>query len=157
MSLGFSVEEQRRWMEQNRSRVEEKTGAPVLAFSTFYRTGSWGQMGARQISPLAASAMKLLGKRKAGGLPPHFILALTDDRLHAFKYKPRRDVIEVGDEVGSWDRAGIRACVQETAITMRLTVESPADGGSLVCDTGKAEITDEFLSKLGVERAAAAA
>jgi hypothetical protein len=47
--------------------------------------------------------------------------------------------------------------VQETAITMRLTIESPADGGSLVCDTGKAGITDEFLSKLGVERAAAAA
>jgi hypothetical protein len=153
----FSAEEQRRWMEMNRSRVEEKTGAPVLVFSTFYRTGSWGQMGARQISPLAASAMKLIGKRKAGGLPPHFILALTGDTLHAFAYKPRRDVIEVGDEVGRWDRAGIRASVEETAITMRLTIESPAEGGKLVCDTGKAAITDEFLSELGAAPAGAAA
>jgi hypothetical protein len=150
MSLGFSVEEQRQWADQNRSRVEEKTGAPVIAFSTFYRTGSWGSMGADQISGLAGTAIRLIGKRKAGGLPQSFILALTADRLHAFAYKPRRNVIEVGNEVGSWDRAAIRASVEETAMTMRLTLESPADGAKVVCDTGKAEITDDFLAQLGV-------
>src|SRR3954452_2515196 len=85
MSLGFRVEEQRQWADENRSRVEEKTGAPVLAFSTFYRTGSWGSIGADQISGLAGTAIRLIGKRKAGGLPQSFILALTADRLHAFR------------------------------------------------------------------------
>jgi hypothetical protein len=157
MSLGFSVEEQNRWMESNRPRVEARTGAPVLAYSTFYRAGSWGQMGMEQVSPLAKSAMKLIGKRKAGGLPPHFILALTADRLYALAYKPRRDVIEVGDEVASWDRAAISARVAETTLTMRLTISSRADGSKTVCDTGKAEITDHFLAQLGALREAEAA
>ena len=157
MSFGFSAEEQHQWMESNRPRVEAKTGAPVLAYSTFYRTGSWGQMGMEHVSPLAKSAMKMIGKRKAGGLPPHFILALTADRLYAFKYKPRRDVIEVGDEVASWDRAAITASVAETSLTMRLTINSPADGSKTVCDTGKADITDRFLAQLGAVPEAAAA
>jgi hypothetical protein len=157
MSFGFSVEEQRQWMESNRPRVEARTGAPVLAFSTFYRTGSWGQMGVEHVSPLARSAMKMIGKRKAGGLPPHFILALTADRLYAFKYKPRRDQIEVGDEVASWDRAAITASVEETTLTMRVTIGSPADGAKVVCDTGKADITDRFLAQLGAVPTAAAA
>jgi hypothetical protein len=150
MSLGFSVEEQRQWADENRHRVEERTGAPVLAFSTFYRTGSWGSMGADQISGLAGTAIRMIGKRKAGGLPQSFILAVTADRLHAFAYKPRRNVIEVGNEVACWDRAAIRVSVEETAMTMRMTIESPADGNKVVCDTGKAEITDELLAQLGV-------
>ena len=42
MILEFSIAEQQEWEQRNRARVEEKTGAPVLAYSTFYRTGSWG-------------------------------------------------------------------------------------------------------------------
>jgi hypothetical protein len=149
MSFGFSAEEQRQWAEHNRAQVEEKTGRPVRAYTVFYRTGSWGTMGAQHISPLAASAMKFIGKRKAGGMPPQFVLALTDERLHAFAYKQRRNDIDVRDEVGAWDRAAIRASVEETTLTMRLTIESPAEGTKVVCDTGKAAITNEFLAELG--------
>ena len=56
MSLGFSVEEQRNWMETTRPQIEEKTGAPALAFSTFYRSGSWGTMAAQHVSPRARSS-----------------------------------------------------------------------------------------------------
>jgi hypothetical protein len=156
MILEFSIAEQQEWEQRNRARVEEKTGAPVLAYSTFYRTGSWGQMGMARVSPLAKSAMKLIGKRKAGGLPPHFILAITEDKLHAFKYKARRDVIEVEDEVAVWDRSAIRASAQETSLTMRLTIESPPDGASVVCDSSKADITSRFLATLGAAPAVAA-
>ena len=38
---------------------------------------------------------------------------------------------------------------------MRLTIEAPADGESVVCDTGKAAITDRFLGALGAQAAAA--
>jgi hypothetical protein len=156
MIVEFSIAEQQEWVERNRSRVEERTGAPVIAYSTFYRTGSWGQMGLAHVSPLAKTAVKLLGKRKAGGLPPHFILALTEDRLHAFKYKARRDVIEVEEEVAVWERSAIRASAQETSLTMRLTIESPGDGASVVCDSSKADITSQFLSRLGAMPAVAA-
>jgi hypothetical protein len=156
MILQFSIAEQQEWVERNRARVEEKTGAPVLAYSTFYRTGSWGQMGLAHVSPLAKSVTKFIGKRKAGGLPPHFILAITEDRLHAFKYKARRDVIEVEEEVAVWDRSAIRVSAQETSLTMRLTIESPADGANVVCDSSKADITSRFLATLGAAPAVAA-
>jgi hypothetical protein len=82
-------------------------------------------------------------------MPQHFVLALTDERLHAFSYKQRREDMDVRDEVASWDRAAIRASVEETTLTMRLTIESPAEGTKVVCDTGKAAITSEFLAELG--------
>jgi hypothetical protein len=155
MILEFSIAEQQEWEERNRARVEEKTGAPVIAYSTFYRTGSWGEMGLEHVSGLAKTAVKLWGRKKAGGLPPHFILAITEDRLHAFKYKARRDVIEVQEEVAVWDRSAIRASAQETSLTMRLTIESP-DGDSMVCDSSKADITSRFLGCLGAAPAVAA-
>jgi hypothetical protein len=156
MIFKFSSAEQQQWVERNRQHVEARTGAPVLAYSTFYRTGSWGQMGVQHVSPLAASALKLMGKRKAGGLPPHFILALTDERLHVFRYKARRDVIEVGDEVAVWERAALCVSAQETSLTMRLRIESPGEGEAVVCDASKAEITSDFLARLGAMPAVAA-
>jgi hypothetical protein len=156
MILEFSIAEQQEWVERNRARVEEKTGAPVIAYSTFYRTGSWGQMGMAHVSPLAKSAMKFIGKRKAGGLPPHFILAVTEDKVYAFKYKARRNVIEVEEQVAAWDRSAIRVSAEETSLTMRLTIESPADGGSVVCDSSRADITSRFLACLGAAPAVAA-
>jgi hypothetical protein len=156
MIVEFSIAEQQEWEERNRARVEEKTGAPVIAYSTFYRTGSWGQMGLEHVSGLAKTAVKLWGRKKADGLPPHFILAITEDRLHAFKYKARRDVIEVQEEVAVWDRSAICASAQETSLTMRLTIESPTDGASVVCDSSKADITSRFLACLGAAPAVAA-
>jgi hypothetical protein len=149
MAFGFSSEEQREWAERNRARVEEKAGAPVLAYSVFYRSGSFGAMAAQRVSPLAASAIKLIGKKKAGGLPPHFILAVTADKVHAYKYKQSRSDIKVGDEVAVWDRSALRVSARETAMTMRVTIESPAEGERVQCDTGKAEITDRFLAEVG--------
>jgi hypothetical protein len=157
MQLGFSVEAQRQWVEENRPQIEQRTGAPVLAFSVFYRTGSWGAMGAQHISPLAASAMKFIGKRKAGGMPANFILAVTADRIYAFSYKYKRSGIEVRDELIVWNRGGIRVSAQETSMTVRLTIESPADGSKIVCDTGKAAITDSFMTMLGCGAAIAQA
>jgi hypothetical protein len=54
-----------------------------------------------------------------------------------------------------WDRESIRVSFRETGLTMRLTIEAPADGESVVCDTGKAAITDRFLGALGPQAAAA--
>ena len=54
-----------------------------------------------------------------------------------------------------WDRESIRVSCAETALTMRLTIEAPADGESVVCDTGKAAITDRFLCTLDAQAEAA--
>jgi hypothetical protein len=73
------------------------------------------------------------GKQKAGGLPGQFLLAVTPNELHAFKYKQKRSGVEVKEEVASWDRAGLRASTERLQTTTRLTLEFP-EGEKLVCD-----------------------
>jgi len=148
MQLGFSQEQQRRWLDDNRAVVQAAVPEPVVGYQPFYRTGSWGQLGAVQISPLAGTVMKMVGKRRAGGLPQSFLLVLTETRLYAFKYKPRADRIKMGDQLAVWERATISYSVEDTKITKRLTIESQSDGPGVVVDSGKAYSTDLFLDQL---------
>jgi hypothetical protein len=154
MQLGFTSQEQQDYVERNQPFVEEKLDEPVLAWSLFYRTGGWGALAASHSSPLAASAIRLVGKKRDGGLP-----ALCP-RRHAFE-DPR--VCVQAEAIGSPHprrarRVGsraIRVSCRETAPTMRLEIEAPADGESVVCDTGKAAITNRFPGALGVQAEAA--
>jgi len=155
MQLGFTSQEQQDYVERNQPLVEEKVDEPVLAWSLFYRTGGWGALAAHHVSPLAASAIKLVGKKRAGGLPQRFLLVVTPSKIRAFAFKQKRSDLRVGDELAVWDRGSIRVSCRETAVTMRLTIEAPAEGESVVCDTGKAAITDRFLGALGAQAAAA--
>jgi hypothetical protein len=155
MQLGLTAQEQRDYVERHQPLVEEKVDEPVLGWSIFYRTGGWGALAANHVSPLAASAIKLVGKKRAGGLPPHFLLVVTPSKIRAFAFKQKRSDLRVRDEVAVWDRQSIRVSCRETALTMRLTIEQPADGETVVYDTGKAAITDRFLDALGAEAEAA--
>jgi hypothetical protein len=155
MALG-NPDAQRRFIDDNKPRVQEKVDEPVLSYGCFYRSGSWGGLAAGKASPIAGVAMGVRGKKKAGGLPKNFILAVTDSRLYAFKYRQGRGYkIKVGDELAVWDRARIRASVEDTKLTRRLTIKSPEEDERVVCDATKAEVTDEFLRALGAEPAAA--
>ncbi len=156
MKLSFSPEEQRAWMEQYRSSVEQKVGAPVIAFLPFHRTNAMGAMAMHRVSPLAASAMRLLAKKKAGGLPPNFILVLTADRIYAYTSKTRVDSFELKDELAVWERAAIRVTTQETSLNMQLTLESPAEGEKVLCEATKSALTADFFAPLAGPAAAAA-
>jgi hypothetical protein len=155
MQLGFTSQQQQDYVARNQPLVEEKLDEPVLAWSLFYRTGGWGALAATHVSPLAASAIRLVGKKRAGGLPQRFLLVVTPSAIRAFAFKQKRADLRVGDELAVWDRRSIRVSVRETAVTMRLTIEAREDGESVVCDTGKAEITDRFLGAVGAESVAA--
>jgi hypothetical protein len=149
MQLGFSQEQQRRWLDDNHAAVQAKVPDPIVAYQVFYRTGSWGQLGAAHILPVAGTVMKMVGKRRAGGLPQSFMLVLTATRLYAFKYKSRTNGIKMGDQLAVWERDAISYSVEDTKITKRLTFESRSDGARIVVDTGKAYSTDLFLGELG--------
>lgn len=82
---------------------------------------------------LAYGAAHKLGKSKAGGLPGQFVLAVTPDRLYAFRYKSGRNGITIKEEAASWDRAGLRVGTERLQTTTRVTLEWP-DGGRIVCD-----------------------
>jgi hypothetical protein len=107
----------------------------VLAAGTFRTTGAGTKyaISKTQAGALAYGAASLLGKKKAGGLPGSFMLAVTPTKLHAFKYKQKRNGIEVKEEVGSWERDGLKVGTEKMSTTTRVTFEWP-DGDKIVCD-----------------------
>ena len=71
----------------------------------------------------------------------------------AFKYK--RSGLSVRQELAVWDRAAIRATVEDKHLTKRLTIESPGENEKVVCEATKAHVTDQFIRILGATPAAA--
>ena len=107
----------------------------VLAVGPFRRTGAGTKfaISKAQAGALAYGAAHLMGKKKAGGLPGQFLLAVTPNGLHAFKYKQKRSGPEAKEEVAAWDRKGLSASTERIQTTTRVTLEW-ADGDKIVCD-----------------------
>ena len=123
------------WRQKYRSSVEPHVDGEVLAVGAFRPTGAGTKMAISkfQVGALAYGAAHKIGKSKAGGLPGQFVLAVTPDKLYAFKYKSGRSGITIKDEAASWERSGLRAGTERRQTTTRLTLEFP-DGEKIVCD-----------------------
>jgi hypothetical protein len=119
-----------------RDSVQPHLSEQVLAVGTFRTTGSGTKyaISKTQAGALAYGAAALMGRKRAGGLPGQFLLAVTPTRLHAFKYKMRRDGPAVKEEVAAWDRAGLEIRTDHKTTTTRVRIEWPADGEKIVCD-----------------------
>src|SRR5436190_13628648 len=99
------------YRQKFREAVQPFLSEEVLAVGPFRPTGAGTKMGISklQVGALAYGAAHMMGKKKAGGLPGQFLLAVTGSKLHAFSYKAKRSGVEVKEEIASWDRAGIQA------------------------------------------------
>src|SRR3954449_9455038 len=98
------------WRGKYRSSVEPHVDGEVLAVGAFRPTGAGTKMAISkfQLGALAYGAAHKLGKSKAGGLPGQFMLAVTPERVYAFKYKPGGGGGEVKGEAACWDRTGLQ-------------------------------------------------
>jgi hypothetical protein len=124
----------------------------VLAVGAFRPTGAGTKMAISklQVGALAYGAAHKLGKKKAGGLPGQFVLAVTPDKLYAFKYKSGRSGITIKDEAACWDRTGLKVGTDQRQTTTRLTLEFP-DGEKVVCDQegiGQNPWADDVIAEL---------
>ena len=99
------------WRGKYKACVQPHCNGEVLAVGAFRPTGAGTKMAISkmQVGALAYGAASMLGKKKAGGLPGQFMLAVTPERLYAFKYKAGRNGITVKEESACWDRAGLKA------------------------------------------------
>jgi hypothetical protein len=124
------------YREKFRDGVRAHVDEDVLAVGTFRTTGSGTKyaISKTQAGALAYGAASLIGRKRAGGLPGQFILAVTPTRLHAFKYKQRRNGIEVKDQVGTWDRTGLAVSTERLQTTTRVSLVWSSDGEQIVCD-----------------------
>jgi hypothetical protein len=131
----ISPEVAEEWRGKYRASVEPHVDGEVLAVGPFRPTGAGTKMAISktQVGALAYGAAHLMGKKKAGGLPGQFLLAVTPDKLYALKYKPGRNGANIKEVSASWDRAGIKATTDSMQTTTRLTLEFP-DGEKIACD-----------------------
>ena len=123
----ISPEVAEEWRGKYRASVEPHVDGEVLAVGAFRPTGTGTKMAISktQVGALAYGAAHLIGKKKAGGLPGQFMLAVTPDKLYAFKYKPGRSGIKVKEEAACWDRAGIKASTDRLQTTTRSRWSGP--------------------------------
>lgn len=106
----------------------EVGGEEVLSAAGFRRGGATASyMASKAGGGLLYAGVRMMGKRKAGGLPDKVMLAVTPRRLYAYKLKVGRDY-RLGDEVGAWDRDGLKVSTDGSGGMTALTIESPASG-----------------------------
>ena len=123
------------WRGKYRDSIQPHVDEEVLAVGGFRTTGAGTKyaISKMQVGALAYGAASMIGKKKAGGLPTQFLLAVTPTKLRAFKYRTKRNGVAVKDEVGAWDRAGLEVSTERLQTTTRVTLKW-ADGEQIVCD-----------------------
>jgi hypothetical protein len=123
------------WRGKYKASVQPHVDGDVLAVGAFRPTGAATKMAISkmQVGALAYGATHLMGKKKAGGLPGQFLLAVTPDKLYAFKYKPGRAGVKIKEESAVWDRSGLKVGIDDRQTTTRVTLEF-ADGQKVICD-----------------------
>lgn len=119
------------WRQKYRELVAPHvSGEEVLAAGAFRRGGAAASMVASkaQLGGVVYAAIKLFNKKKAGGLPERVMLAVTPERLYAFNFGFKGRNYRIKEEVGVWDRAGLKVSTDRSGGMTALTIESPAEG-----------------------------
>ncbi len=124
------------WRQKCRDLVANRVdGEEVLAAAGFRQGGASASYAASkaQLGGLVYGGIKMLRKKKAGGLPEKVILAVTPTRVRAFKLGFRGRDYKLGDEVASWEREGLVARADSSGSMTALTLETPdGDRATLV-------------------------
>jgi hypothetical protein len=126
----MSPEQVAEWRQKCQDLVAPRVnGEEVVAAAGFRQGGATANYVASkaQMGGLVYAGIKMLRKKKAGGLPDKVMLAVTPNRLYAFKLRVGRDY-KLGDEVAVWERAGLKIGTEQAGGMTALTIESPAEG-----------------------------
>jgi hypothetical protein len=119
------------WRQKMRDLVASHVnGEEVVSAAAFRRGGAAASMVASkaQLGGIVYAGIKLLNKKKAGGLPERVMLAVTPDKLYAFNFGFKGRDYKIKDEVAVWDRPGLKVSTERKSGMTALTIESPAEG-----------------------------
>ena len=162
----MSPEKMAEWEQKYKDAVTLKLGEEPLAAGHFQRAGQYfltipviGQIGL-----VFYLAYQAINKKRAGGLPMSFMLAVTPTKVHAFKFKPGGyGKIRVRDEVAVWNRSDIRVAARDDGpMASRITFETTEDGKTkrIVCNApmlSRNPMSTKVLELIGSGDAAASA
>jgi hypothetical protein len=119
------------WRQKMRDLVASHVnGEEVVSAAAFRRGGAAASMVASkaQLGGIVYAGIKLLNKKKAGGLPERVMLAVTPDKLYAVNFGFKGRDYKIKDEVAVWDRPGLKVSTERKSGMTALTIESPAEG-----------------------------
>jgi hypothetical protein len=126
----MSPEQVVEWRQKFRDLVAPHVnGEQVLSAAAFRRGGATASMVASkaQMGGIVYAGIKMMRKKKAGGLPERVMLAVTPDKLYAFNFGFKGRNYKIKEEVAVWDRAGLRIATESKSGMTALTIESPAE------------------------------
>ncbi len=128
-----------KYREAQMMAVAPHVQGELLAVGVFSRAGTMGSFGLGKVSPLAGMVKRGFEKGKADGLPQNFVVAVTDQQVYVFAYKPRGTSIKVKDPLRVWGRDQVR--VHRTPVkvgAMSNTYQVDLAGtGSINIESGK--------------------
>jgi hypothetical protein len=118
------------WRRMCRELVEARVnGEEIVAAAGFRQGGATASYAASkaQLGGLVYAGIKMMRKKKAGGLPDKVMLAVTPNRLYAFKLNVGRGY-KLGEEAAVWERPALKVSTDRSGGMTALTIESPAEG-----------------------------
>jgi hypothetical protein len=134
------------WREAAQAQISE----PVIDACLFSRPSSYaGSVVASHSGPIVGLLLRQSRKIRAGGLPEHFILAVTEREVVALQRKMTArggPTGKPGDEVARWQRSEVG--VQWTPKGYLLKVTMVAAGEVYECQVVKHDLNEAFLRLL---------
>ena len=137
------------WRDAAQAQIDE----PVIDACLFSRPYSYG--GSQVASHAGGLATMLLRKSRemrAGGLPEHFVLAVTADEVIALRrtMKTRGGPLGVpGEEVARWKRSDLKVSSSNGGYLLKVTIESPSEDEKVQCTVGSSPLSESFVDLLG--------
>jgi hypothetical protein len=121
---------------------------PVMGALAVSRRGLYTQKLMGRAGFLPWLLARAFAKRQAGGLPQQFMVAITPDKVRAFRYRARgrrRDRVEVGEEVAAWDRGALMVTwTPGPPYQLDVTIETGGEKMLLRC--GRGQSSEDALS-----------
>ncbi len=144
------------WRDAAQAQIDE----PVIAACIFSRPSNvLTSKAASSFGLVGHLALKKSREMRAGGLPQHFIIAVTKDHVIALgrKIRPGRNLAgEPGEEVARWDRQSLSVSWKTGSLgyLYDVTIKSPSEAETVQCSVGLSPQSEDFLRLLSDPAAA---
>ena len=136
------------WRDAAQAQIDE----PVVDACLFARPTSYaGNALSSHSGPLVGIVLRKTRELRAGGLPPHFVLAVTADEVVVLErtMKSRGGPLgEPGREVTRWKRSDLRVSWHDGGYLYKVKIESPPEPDAIECTVALSPLTESFLGLL---------
>jgi hypothetical protein len=137
------------WRDVAQHQIEEE----VIDACLFARPASYAANAMASHSGLLVGMLLRKSREiRAGGLPQHFVLAVTDDEVIALRrtMKARGGPMgQPGEEVARWPRDDVRVDWSDGGYLFKVTLCSSSGVQKVECTVAKSPLTESFLELLG--------